>query len=66
MHSQGGVKLPTGGNQVKMTPGSPRAAIIGDSRFGEKPKPTVKVRMKEKGCNWQIVDCGARSGAFVM
>jgi hypothetical protein len=34
------VKFPTGGY-------SPRAARKGVSRFGEIPKPTVKVRMKE-------------------
>lgn len=49
---QGGVKLPTGGMPRRMPAASPRAprSRFHDarvSRFGEKPKPTVIVRMRE-------------------
>ena len=46
-HSQGGAKLPTGGNGA--SPRSPRAAPVlrGVSRPGAIPGPTVIVRMEE-------------------
>jgi len=46
--SQGGVQFPTGG--VPFLAGSPRAlpGVRKVSRSGEKPEPTVTVRMKEK------------------
>jgi hypothetical protein len=57
--SQGGVKFPTGGKGGQDP--SPRAPSSANSflelpggrvsRFGATPKPTVKVRMKENGCD---------------
>jgi hypothetical protein len=40
---QGRVEVPTGGKHYA----SPRAPQLRVSRFGEKPKPTVRVRIKE-------------------
>lgn len=46
--SQGGVQFPTGG--IPFLAGSPRAlpGVRKVSRSGERPEPTVTVRMKEK------------------
>src|ERR1700754_1492336 len=50
--SQGGVKVPTGGKgdvaQARERLPRFRGRV---SRFGVIPKPTVKVRMKENGCD---------------
>ena len=57
--SQGGVKVPTGGdgelqNVYHLSPRALKSPVVLSqlpevSRFGEKPKPTVRVRMKENG-----------------
>ncbi len=48
--SQGGVKIPTGGNCVLAHSPRALAGLCGkDSRPGWIPGPTVKVRMKENG-----------------
>jgi hypothetical protein len=44
---QGGAKFPTGGNHSCESPRAPFLTQERVSRFGEKPKPTVIVRMKE-------------------
>jgi len=53
--SQGGVKVPTGGNAAPITCGQAheRSTVrcylsLEVSRFGEIPEPTVIVRIKEK------------------
>ena len=52
--TQGGVKVPTGGNGERSSkPASARRAISGVSRFGVIPKPTVTVRMEENGKIWR-------------
>jgi hypothetical protein len=52
--SQGGVKVPTGGNgKQSPKPASAHRAIGGVSRFGAIPKPTVTVRMEENGKIWR-------------
>lgn len=47
--SQGGVRFPTGGipEELSGEPASASASRRRVSRFGEKPKPTVRVRTKE-------------------
>jgi hypothetical protein len=51
--SQGGVKFPTGGKgevaQARERLYSRKRKRVG--RFGANPKPTVKARMKENGCD---------------
>ena len=53
--SQGGVKVPTGGKggQAQARERLVPIDLLGTrvSRFGVIPKPTVKVRMKENGCD---------------
>ena len=50
--SRGGVKFPTGGDGERSPkPASDRRTIVGVSRFGAIPKPTVTVRMEENGSN---------------
>jgi hypothetical protein len=53
--SQGGVKVPTGGKGAQAQARERLLSIdlLGRrvSRFGVIPKPTVKVRMKENGCD---------------
>jgi hypothetical protein len=52
--SQGGVKVPTGGDGERSPkPASARRAIGGVSRFGAIPKPTVIVRIEENGKVWR-------------
>ncbi len=56
MHSQGRVKLPTGGKYFDI---SPRALtyLSKVSRFGENPKPTVIVWMKENRARYYTYRC---------
>jgi hypothetical protein len=50
--SQGGVKVPTGGNGERLPEPASACRTNGRvSRFGAIPKPTVTVRMEENGSN---------------
>ena len=52
--SQGGVKVPTGGNHT----GSPRASTSGGSRSGANPEPTVTVRIEENTVESRLLTYG--------
>ena len=49
LRSQGGVKVPTGGNSLSTEARERLARLARVSRFGATPKPTVIVRMRENG-----------------
>ena len=56
--SQGGVKVPTGGDAAaSRLPPARERPVFGVSRFGENPKPTVTVRMEENGHSHAKILC---------
>jgi len=67
LRSQGGVKVPTGGDGERSPqPASARRAIGGVSRFGAIPKPTVIVRMEENGKIWRTHDVSSSEARIVL